>query len=182
MAIVSASGRSRSQAPYSAPAEPRPSISEKKRGGLNFRPALWHRELVDERDAEISTQAACSIETPLLAMAGAMRAAALSPPRPSTTFSHEKFRSVAKMLVGCRSDVRRSSWNCLWLKMSQFWGPRRHVGNLMETHRRQGYCRQLSGSTGRDESNPGADTVRVVLVQAPASIREALERTISVLR
>ena len=36
--------------------------------------------------------------------------------------------------------------------------------------------------TGRDGTNPGANYVRVALVQDPATIREALERTISVLR
>ena len=36
--------------------------------------------------------------------------------------------------------------------------------------------------TGRDGTNPGANFVRVAMVQDPATIREALERTISVLR
>ena len=36
--------------------------------------------------------------------------------------------------------------------------------------------------TGRDGTNPGANYIRVALVQDPATIREALERTIAVLR
>ena len=35
--------------------------------------------------------------------------------------------------------------------------------------------------TGRDGTNPGANFVRVALVQDPATIREALERLVAVL-
>lgn len=65
---------------------------------------------------------------------------------------------------------------CLWLDMSQFGGD---LNAAVTLWKRMG-VKVIPGSflaqTGRDGTNPGANYVRVALVQDPATIREALER------
>ncbi len=71
---------------------------------------------------------------------------------------------------------------CLWLDMSQFGGG----SDAAVTLWKRAAVKVVPGSflalTGRDGTNPGADYVRVALVEGPETIREALERMVSVLR
>jgi N-succinyldiaminopimelate aminotransferase len=91
--------------------------------------------------------------------------------------------AISDSTLGDRYGYRRPPGGfCLWLDMSQFGGG----SDAAVTLWKQAAVKVIPGSflalTGQDGSNPGADYVRVALVQDPATIREALERTISVLR
>ncbi|MFN0219857.1 MAG: aminotransferase class I/II-fold pyridoxal phosphate-dependent enzyme [Hyphomicrobium sp.] len=100
--------------------------------------------------------------------------------------SREAYRAkfaISDNILGDRYGYRRPAGGfCLWLDMSQFGGG----SDAAVTLWKQAAVKVIPGSflalTGPDGSNPGADYVRVALVQDPATIREALERTISVLR
>jgi N-succinyldiaminopimelate aminotransferase len=71
---------------------------------------------------------------------------------------------------------------CLWLDMSQFGGGTEAAVTLWKRAGVKVIPGRFLALTGRDGTNPGVDYVRVALVQDPATIREALERTMSVLR
>jgi aspartate/methionine/tyrosine aminotransferase len=94
----------------------------------------------------------------------------------------QKFAIADRMLAGRYGYRRPAGGFCLWLEMSQFGGGAdaavtlwKHAGVKVIPG---GFLAQI----GNDGTNPGADYVRVALVQNPALIQEALERTISVLR
>ena len=94
----------------------------------------------------------------------------------------EKF-AIADDVLGTRFGYTRPAGGfCLWLDMSQNGGG---VEAAVTLWKRKG-VKVIPGSflaqCGRDGTNPGANYVRVALVQDPTTIREALERTISVLR
>jgi aspartate/methionine/tyrosine aminotransferase len=94
----------------------------------------------------------------------------------------EKFDIADKTLDG-RYDYRRPAGGfCLWLDMSQFGGGVEAAVTLWQRAGVKVIPGSFLAQTGRDGTNPGADYVRVAMVQDPATIREALERTISVLR
>lgn len=94
----------------------------------------------------------------------------------------EKFSIADKLLSGRYGYRRPEGGFCLWLDMSQFGGG----SDATVTLWKQAGVKVIPGSflaqTGRDGTNPGASYVRVALVQHPAKIQEALERTIAVLR
>ncbi len=94
----------------------------------------------------------------------------------------DKFDIADKVLAG-RYDYRRPAGGfCLWLDMSQFGGGSEAAVTLWKRAGVKVIPGSFLAQTGRDGTNPGADYVRVAMVQDPATIREALERTISVLR
>ena len=85
--------------------------------------------------------------------------------------------AVADEVLGNRFGYERPAGGfCLWLDMSQFGGD---LNAAVTLWKRMG-VKVIPGSflaqTGRDGTNPGANYVRVALVQDPATIREALER------
>ena len=86
------------------------------------------------------------------------------------------------MLAG-RYEYRRPAGGfCLWLNMSQFGGGGEATVTLWQSAGVKVIPGSFLAQIGRDGTNPGANYVRVAMVQDPATIREALERTISVLR
>ncbi len=94
----------------------------------------------------------------------------------------QKF-AVADEILGTRFGYKRPAGGfCLWLDMSQNGGG---VEAAVTLWKRTG-VKVIPGcflaQCGRDGTNPGANYVRAALVQDLATIREALERTISVLR
>ena len=94
----------------------------------------------------------------------------------------QKF-AIADEVLGDRFGYQRPAGGfCLWLDLSQFGGG---IEGAVTLWKRSG-VKVIPGSflaqTGRDGTNPGVQYVRVALVQDPATIREALERTITVLR
>lgn len=94
----------------------------------------------------------------------------------------EKF-SIADNVLGNKFGYTRPTGGfCLWLDMSQFGGGTDAAVTLWKRAGVKVIPGRFLALTGRDGTNPGADYVRVALVQDPATIREALERTISVLR
>ena len=65
--------------------------------------------------------------------------------------------------------------------MSQFGGDRNAAVTLWKRMGVKVIPGSFLAQNGRDGTNPGANYVRVALVQDPATIREALERMVSVL-
>ena len=94
----------------------------------------------------------------------------------------EKFAIADEVLAGRFGYVRPGGGFCLWLDMSRFGGGREAAVTLWKDAGVKVIPGSFLAQTGRDGTNPGADFVRVALVQNSATIREALERTISVLR
>ncbi len=88
----------------------------------------------------------------------------------------EKFAVADEVLKSRFGYERPAGGFCLWLDMSQFGGD---LNAAVTLWKRMG-VKVIPGSflaqTGRDGTNPGANYVRVALVQDPATIREALER------
>lgn len=94
----------------------------------------------------------------------------------------EKF-SIADNMLGQNFGYKRPAGGfCLWLDMSQFGGGTEAAVTLWKRAGVKVIPGRFLALTGRDGANPGVDYVRVALVQDPATIREALERTMSVLR
>ncbi|MFT3732647.1 MAG: aminotransferase class I/II-fold pyridoxal phosphate-dependent enzyme [Hyphomicrobium sp.] len=94
----------------------------------------------------------------------------------------EKFRIVDNVLAGRYGYRRPAGGFCLWLDMSQFGGGSQAAVTLWQRAGVKVIPGSFLAQTGRDGTNPGADYVRVAMVQDSATIQEALERTISVLR
>ena len=94
----------------------------------------------------------------------------------------EKFAIADKVLAGSFGYQRPPGGFCLWLDMSQFGGGSDAAVTLWKRAGVKVIPGSFLAQTGRDGTNPGAHYVRVALVQDPATIREALERTMSVLR
>lgn len=93
----------------------------------------------------------------------------------------EKF-SIADAVLGTRYGYQRPAGGfCLWLDMSHFGGGSDATVTLWKRMGVKVIPGAFLAQTGRDGTNPGADYVRVALVQDPATIREALERLVSVL-
>ena len=88
----------------------------------------------------------------------------------------QKFAVADEVLKGRFGYECPAGGFCLWLDMSQFGGD---LNAAVTLWKRMG-VKVIPGSflaqTGRDGTNPGANYVRVALVQDPATIREALER------
>jgi N-succinyldiaminopimelate aminotransferase len=94
----------------------------------------------------------------------------------------EKF-AIADEVLGSRYGYKRPAGGfCLWLDMSQFGGGSDATVTLWKRSGVKVIPGSFLAQTGRDGTNPGANYVRVALVQDPATIREALERTVAVLR
>lgn len=93
----------------------------------------------------------------------------------------EKFAIADAILDGRYGYKRPAGGFCLWLDMSQFGGGSDATVTLWKRMRVKVIPGAFLAQTGRDGTNPGADYVRVALVQDPATIREALERLVSVL-
>lgn len=94
----------------------------------------------------------------------------------------EKF-TICNNVLGGKFEYRQPAGGfCLWLDMSQFGGG----SDVAVTLWKRAAVKVVPGSflalTGRDGTNPGADYIRVALVEGPETIREALERMVSVLR
>ncbi len=93
-----------------------------------------------------------------------------------------KFAIADEVLKGRFRYTRPAGGFCLWLDMSQNGGDREATVTLWKRKGVKVIPGSFLAQTGRDGTNPGANYVRVALVQDPATIREALERTIAVLR
>ena len=93
----------------------------------------------------------------------------------------EKFAIADDLLGGRYGYFRPAGGFCLWLDMSQY-GSGSDAAVTLWKHKG---VKVIPGSflaqTGRDGTNPGANYVRLALVQDPATIREALERMVEVL-
>ena len=94
----------------------------------------------------------------------------------------EKFSISDKVLGQNFGYSRPAGGFCLWLDMSQAGGGVDAAVTLWKRAGVKVIPGRFLAQTGRDGTNPGANYVRVALVQDPATIREALERTMSVLR
>lgn len=93
----------------------------------------------------------------------------------------EKF-AIADAILEGRYDYQRPQGGfCLWLDMSQFGGGSDATVTLWKRMGVKVIPGAFLAQTGRDGTNPGANYVRVALVQDPATIREALERLVAVL-
>lgn len=94
----------------------------------------------------------------------------------------DKF-AIADNVLGDRYGYRRPAGGfCLWLNLSQFGGGAQAAVTLWQRAGVKVIPGSFLAQTGRDGTNPGADYVRVAMVQDSTTIREALERTIAVLR
>ena len=94
----------------------------------------------------------------------------------------DKFLIADKVLGGRYGYRRPGGGFCLWLDLSQFGGGAQAAVTLWQRAGVKVIPGSFLAQTGRDGTNPGADYVRVAMVQDSATIQEALERTISVLR
>jgi N-succinyldiaminopimelate aminotransferase len=94
----------------------------------------------------------------------------------------EKFAIADNILAGRFGYARPAGGFCLWLDMSQFGGGVHAAVTLWQDAGVKVIPGSFLAQSGRDGTNPGADYVRVAMVQDPATIREALERMIAVLR
>ena len=94
----------------------------------------------------------------------------------------QKF-AIADEVLGTRYGYQRPAGGfCLWLDLSQLGGDTHGTVTLWKSSGVKVIPGSFLAQTGRDGTNPGANYVRAALVQDPATIREALERTIAVLR
>lgn len=88
----------------------------------------------------------------------------------------QKFAVADEVLMGRFGYERPAGGFCLWLDMSQFGGASHATVTLWKRMGVKVIPGSFLAQTGRDGTNPGANYVRVALVQDPATIREALER------
>lgn len=93
----------------------------------------------------------------------------------------KKFAIADEVLNGRYGYQRPAGGFCLWLDMSQFGGGSDATVTLWKRMGVKVIPGAFLAQNGRDGTNPGANYVRVALVQDPATIREALERMVSVL-
>jgi N-succinyldiaminopimelate aminotransferase len=90
--------------------------------------------------------------------------------------------AIANAVLGSRYGYTRPAGGfCLWLNMSQFGGGTDAAVTLWKRSGVKVIPGAFLAQTGRDGTNPGANYVRVALVQDPATIQEALERMVAVL-
>ena len=92
-----------------------------------------------------------------------------------------KFAIADELLAGRYGYRRPAGGFCLWLDMEQFGSGSDATVTLWKRMGVKVIPGAFLAQTGRDGTNPGANFVRVALVQDPATIREALERMVSVL-
>ncbi len=88
----------------------------------------------------------------------------------------EKFAVADEVLKGRFGYARPAGGFCLWLDMSQYGGASHATVTLWKRMGVKVIPGSFLAQTGRDGTNPGANYIRVALVQDPATIREALER------
>ncbi len=93
----------------------------------------------------------------------------------------EKFAIADAILKGRFGYARPAGGFCLWLDVSQFGGDTNATVTLWKRNGVKVIPGSFLAQTGRDGTNPGANFIRVALVQDPATIREALERLVEVL-
>ena len=91
-----------------------------------------------------------------------------------------KFAIADELLAGRFGYVRPAGGFCLWLDMSQFGSDTDATVTLWKLKGVKVIPGSFLAQTGRDGTNPGANYVRLALVQDPATIKEALERLIEV--
>jgi N-succinyldiaminopimelate aminotransferase len=90
--------------------------------------------------------------------------------------------AITGEVLGTRFGYKRPAGGfCLWLDMSQFGGGSDATVTLWKRMGVKVIPGAFLAQNGRDGTNPGANFVRVALVQDPATIRDALERTVAVL-
>jgi aspartate/methionine/tyrosine aminotransferase len=94
----------------------------------------------------------------------------------------QKFSIADRVLAGRFGYRRPAGGFCLWLDTSQFGGGSDAAVTLWKHAGVKVIPGSFLAQTGRDGTNPGANYVRLALVQDAGMIEEALERTISVLR
>lgn len=92
-----------------------------------------------------------------------------------------KFAIADKLLTGRLGYVRPAGGFCLWLDVSQFGNDKEATVTLWKDKGVKVIPGSFLAQAGRDGTNPGANYVRLALVQDPETIREALERLIEVL-
>jgi N-succinyldiaminopimelate aminotransferase len=92
----------------------------------------------------------------------------------------EKFAIADELLTGRYGYRRPAGGFCLWLDMSQFGGGEQATVTLWKRKGVKVIPGGFLAQTGRDGTNPGANFVRMALVQDPATVREALERMVCV--
>ena len=92
----------------------------------------------------------------------------------------EKF-TIADKVLGTKFGYSRPAGGfCLWLDMSQIGGGENAAVTLWKRSGVKVIPGAYLAQIGRDGTNPGANYVRVALVQDPATVREALERLVHV--
>lgn len=99
--------------------------------------------------------------------------------------SREAYRQkfdIADAILGLRySYTRPAGGFCLWLDMSHFGGGSDAALTLWKRSGIKVIPGAFLAREGRDGTNPGAQYVRAALVHDPATVREALERIVTVL-
>jgi N-succinyldiaminopimelate aminotransferase len=91
--------------------------------------------------------------------------------------------AIADEVLGTRYAYKRPAGGfCLWLDMSQFGGGSDATVTLWKRMGVKVIPGAFLAQNGRDGTNPGANFVRVALVQDPATIRDALDRMVAGLR
>ena len=97
--------------------------------------------------------------------------------------AYAKKFAIADEVLGTRYGYRRPAGGfCLWLDMSQNGGGSDATVTLWKRMGVKVIPGVFLAQNGRDGTNPGANFVRVALVQDPATIREALDRMVAGLR
>lgn len=92
-----------------------------------------------------------------------------------------KFAIADELLRGRLGYVRPAGGFCLWLDVSQIGNDTDATVTLWKDKGVKVIPGSFLAQAGRDGTNPGANYVRLALVQDPGTIREALERLIEVL-
>ena len=92
----------------------------------------------------------------------------------------EKLAIADAVLEGKFGYRRPAGGFCLWLDVSQIGGAEKATVTLWKSFGVKVIPGAYLAQTGRDGTNPGANYVRVALVERPDVIREALERIVLV--
>jgi aspartate/methionine/tyrosine aminotransferase len=88
---------------------------------------------------------------------------------------------LADQILGSRLGYRRPAGGfCLWLDVSQIGGAEKATVTLWKSFGVKVIPGAYLAQAGRDGSNPGANYVRVALVETAEVVREALERIVLV--
>lgn len=93
-----------------------------------------------------------------------------------------KFAVADELLTGRFGYARPAGGFCLWLDVSQFGGGSDAAVTLWKRAGVKVIPGSFLAQRGRGGANPGDPYIRLALVQDTSTIREALERTITVLR